>query len=111
MKPRIKFDIKPVRYDWMCGARIKFYVVDKYNPDRCQLFATMLPLREFYDMQGFEDELYKNSKWVLKRLTELCVMLERWDELSDYLVDVINNEWREYPKPLAYKIESSLDGD
>lgn len=111
MKPRINFNIKPIRNGWMYGAQIIFYVVDKYETDRYQTFATMLPLREFCDEQQFEDELYRNSKWVLKRLTELCYMLERWWELAEHLyMQDLTGGVRYYPKPLVYKVESGANG-
>lgn len=116
MKPKVDFYIKPYRHSDMMGnmfygIKIGFYVVDTYNPNRCQEFCNVHYLRLNEIPDDWQNVWHKNyDKIIYRRLLELLLYLERWEEQSDVLIDVIGNQWREYPKPLVYKIVEKFDG-
>lgn len=117
MKPRVDFYIKPYRHmdfvgNEFYGIKVGFYVVDIYNPERCQQFCHThyIKMNQLPDLWENVISCGKYDKQIFKMLFELLVSLERWEENSDVLIDVIGTQWREYPKPLVYKIIGNLGG-
>lgn len=116
--PKVDFYIKPYRYmdfvgNEFYGIEVGFYVVDTYNPERCQQFRAIhyIRMNELPDLWGNVISSGKYDRKIFKLLYELLLSLERWEEQSDILIDVIGYEWREYPKPLVYKIVGTFDGN